>query len=331
MQENIEYFKYIDNFSKYKEVQSVLLFGSNQDSPLITIAIPTYKRIHLLKEAIESCLNQVDFFNYEIVIVDNDNDFTNREVINLLSKYNNDNIKYYKNEKNIGMFGNWNRCIELARGEYISILNDDDWLEKDFLKIISSEIDGKKAIYTKTKSIDFREKNKSNENNLSWIKDCMKKLENIRKVRKYGIEDFFFYNRSAGSLGILFHKESFKELGGYNEIFFPSSDYYYHSFYCYRYGAKLIKKELCNYRIQENESMKLETASKWPEIDDRFRKYLYNLLGNKKLLKYIKYLKANQAKWINTNWNHDLKYREKDLDIKIKIYMFFREKIKNIF
>ena len=34
-------------------------------------------------------------------------------------------MKYYKNEKNIGMYGNWNRCIELSNGEYLTILNDD--------------------------------------------------------------------------------------------------------------------------------------------------------------------------------------------------------------
>lgn len=325
MQENIEYFKYIDNFSKYKEVQSVLLFGSDQDSPLITIAIPTYKRIHLLKEAIESCLNQVDFFNYEIVIVDNDNDFTNREVINLLSKYNNDNIKYYKNEKNIGMFGNWNRCIELARGEYISILNDDDWLEKDFLKIVSSKINSKIGIFTNTKINDFREvKNKYKKNKIYNI------LEQLKSEKKLTLKEFFFGNKSYGSLGILFHKDSLKRIGGYNEDYYPCSDYILNSWYCHVYGGKFIKKVLCNYRIQENESMKYEVISLFPIIDEKLRKYITKILKIKENTDLIKHMKAVQIRQIYNAWNIKLNYEEKDIQIKYKVYLKIRNIIENI-
>ncbi|PAF47042.1 hypothetical protein BKH46_04795 [Helicobacter sp. 12S02634-8] len=48
-----------DNFSKTAHIQSVPIFEQhNCQSPLITIAIPTYKRTDTLIEALESALNQ---------------------------------------------------------------------------------------------------------------------------------------------------------------------------------------------------------------------------------------------------------------------------------
>ena len=40
----------------------------------------------------------------------------------------------YKNEKNLGIYGNWNRCLQLARGKWYTMLHDDDLLSNNFLK-----------------------------------------------------------------------------------------------------------------------------------------------------------------------------------------------------
>jgi glycosyltransferase involved in cell wall biosynthesis len=37
-----------------------------------------------------------------------------------------------KNERNLGLFGNFNRCIEVARGEYLHILHSDDYIDLGF-------------------------------------------------------------------------------------------------------------------------------------------------------------------------------------------------------
>lgn len=156
MESKIDYFKYIDNFVTYNDVKSILLYGNKKEDYEVTIAIPTYKRIELLKEALESALKQEQVENYEIIIVDNDDNFENKECLKLVESFNSHRVKYYKNEKNIGMFGNWNRCIELANGKYITLLNDDDWLEKNFLYEVMKIKQDKKAIYTETNIVDLR-------------------------------------------------------------------------------------------------------------------------------------------------------------------------------
>jgi glycosyltransferase involved in cell wall biosynthesis len=41
-------------------------------------------------------------------------------------------LKYIRNAENLGLFGNFNRCIEVAGGDYIHILHSDDYIDPDF-------------------------------------------------------------------------------------------------------------------------------------------------------------------------------------------------------
>jgi glycosyltransferase involved in cell wall biosynthesis len=92
-------------------------------TPKVSVLIPTYNYAHFLDETIQSVLNQT-FQNYELIIVDNNSTDNTDEVV---QKYLSDNrVSFYKNETNIGLVGNWNKCLEYANGEYIKYLCADD-------------------------------------------------------------------------------------------------------------------------------------------------------------------------------------------------------------
>lgn len=321
--ENTNFFKFVDNFSKYKTIESELLEGkkNGKKAPLITIAIPTYKRPELLKKALDSAVNQLEFDDYEIIIVDNDDFQKKNETQILIESYKKDNMFYYKNKMNIGMFGNWNRCIELSRGKYITILNDDDWLENNFLKEMTIELEGKKAIYTDYKTVDFRDDKKNKSIALKKI------VYNFFKVSKITLFDMFLENKSAGSLGIIFERDALISLGGYNENFFPSSDYYYHSFYIKKYGAKQVLKTLACYRIHENESAKLENLKKWSTLDELLHKEISKFLNiNSKMLEFLINETTKERKnFLIDQWDYNIEKSRVSLLYRIlkKIYKIY--------
>ena len=300
---NKSYFNYTDNFAKYERVRSHLIFG-NPDikSKLYTIAIPTFRRANLLDNAIKSVVDQTIIGNYEILIVDNDiNDMESERVVR---KYQSANICYYKNEENIGMFGNWNRCIELAQGKYITILNDDDWLDKRYLenceRHLKEDVDG---LYFRTSTVDFRKNNFKKEKN-KWLKKAILTLSKTKKRIK--LIDFFWGNMSAGTLGVLMKTEYLKKLGGYNEEYFPSSDYVLHSNYCHKHSVYYISKQLAYYRIHQNESTKQETLEKWEYIDNDIRKYYIKIIGrNRKILLFLnEMIQNNRIKSLIDCWGY---------------------------
>ena len=106
-------------------------------NPLVSVIIPTYKRdVEILSRAINSILNQT-YQNIEIVIVDDNAKESlekfrdaNKKYLFSLSK-GHPNIKFTFNEKNLGGALSRNVGINMANGQYITFLDDDDLFLKD--------------------------------------------------------------------------------------------------------------------------------------------------------------------------------------------------------
>lgn len=101
--------------------------------PLFSICIPTYNSGALVQYAIESALNQ-NFNDYEILIVDDCSSDTTFEEVTKYATY--DKIRIVKNDTNLGLTANWDRCLNLANGKYIAFLHHDDEYEPTFLSSI---------------------------------------------------------------------------------------------------------------------------------------------------------------------------------------------------
>lgn len=91
--------------------------------PKVSVLIPAYNRPYYLELALRSALHQ-SYKNIEIIICD---DSTNNEVMEVVQPYllEYSNVRYYKNPENLAL-GNWYRLFDLADGEYINYLMDDD-------------------------------------------------------------------------------------------------------------------------------------------------------------------------------------------------------------
>lgn len=112
--------------------------------PKISVCIPTYNGSKFLRQAVESVLTQ-DYQDYELVIVDNCSDDDSGELIGNLKKEYNGVIRSYRNERNIGMAGNLNKCLEYARGTYIKYLCADDFLLPGCLEQMANRLDMNKS------------------------------------------------------------------------------------------------------------------------------------------------------------------------------------------
>ncbi|HET6848292.1 MAG TPA: glycosyltransferase [Gaiellales bacterium] len=98
-------------------------------APRVTVAIPTRNRAAFLREAIASALAQT-FDDIEVLVCDNASEDDTAAVV---GSFADPRLRYERNDRDLGMVGNWNRCIELARGELIANLADDDLMTPDRL------------------------------------------------------------------------------------------------------------------------------------------------------------------------------------------------------
>lgn len=90
--------------------------------PTVSVVMLTYKRAGIVSKAIDSVLNQT-YKDFEFIILNDGSPDNTDEIIN---KYKDKRIRYYKNDKNRGISYSRNRVTKLARGKYIMIMDDDD-------------------------------------------------------------------------------------------------------------------------------------------------------------------------------------------------------------
>lgn len=241
----------------------------------LTVAIPTFRRPALLLQAVQSVARQTSLQGVELLIVDNDPEGDCSGLLEQLRQLKLPPWRYVRNQENVGMFGNWNRCISLCRTEWLTILNDDDLLLPDFVEEMRRlwKTADSMAYACRCQVLDERPVEKRGYRRLNLI-NRLRALQSSVPVRRYGPLDYFIKNRHYGSLGIVFRRRTALEQAGFIASFYPSADYNFFSSLSIHGGVSMLQKPLAVYRIAVNESLKLETIERWREIDATIRRQL---------------------------------------------------------
>jgi len=92
--------------------------------PKVSIGIPTYNSEKFLAQAIESVLSQT-YTDFELIVSDDGSNDNTDSIVSFYAEKDK-RIRYLKNSNRLGLFGNFNNCIEHSSGEYINILGHDD-------------------------------------------------------------------------------------------------------------------------------------------------------------------------------------------------------------
>ena len=112
--------------------------------PTISVVIPTYNRKNLLKEAIQSVLDQT-YQNFELIIVDN---FSADGTEKMVEDFKNSKLIFKKiNNKGV-VAKSRNHGVRVAKGNYIAFLDSDDkWAKNKLEKCVSFIKEGFDFIY----------------------------------------------------------------------------------------------------------------------------------------------------------------------------------------
>lgn len=97
--------------------------------PLVTIGIPNFNYGRYLRQAVESALAQ-DYPNLEVLVSDNGSTDESAEV---LANLRDPRLRTWRNERNLGLYPNWDRLFGEAAGEFFKILPADDELAPTFV------------------------------------------------------------------------------------------------------------------------------------------------------------------------------------------------------
>lgn len=214
--------------------------------PLVSICIPTFNSSKTILETLESVAQQ-NYHNIEILIVDN---ASSDNTLEIAEGFPDSRIKIHTFTDNIGAEGNFNRCINLAVGEYIAIYHADDIYRYD---IVSSQVEFLEthldvgAVFTEADLINL---SGDAVGFISFPKDIMQltpiKIEYI-DLLKLVMKHFNFLVCPTAMVRSRIYKIDIKEWRGDN--FGSSSDLDVWLRIARNYSVGLIPKRLMSYRI----------------------------------------------------------------------------------
>jgi len=158
--------------------------------PLFSIVIPTRDRPNLLKDAIQSALEQ-EFDDYEIIVSDNS---TNSETQKLVSEFESKKIKYFRTPRPLDMPKSWEFALSKANGKFITFLGDDDLLPKKFLKVYSKIVSSNENKNIKVFSHVWMGLSPVDEKSVGE-KSKMQDLDGSSEEKKYRLVSFTLKNK----------------------------------------------------------------------------------------------------------------------------------------
>lgn len=109
--------------------------------PKISVCIPSYNRAIVLRELLDSILTQ-DYDNFEVVIAE-DCSPQREEIRHITSSYQSiylDKIYFFENSHNLGYDGNIRQLFELAKGEFVFFMGNDDLMCEGALSKVAAAI-----------------------------------------------------------------------------------------------------------------------------------------------------------------------------------------------
>lgn len=126
----------------------------------LLIAIPFFHQARFLRDTLESLLTQNDR-DFSVILLDDSIDPVETQLARaMLDECPGLEIRYVRNEKNLGLGSNWNQALELAIREqcgFLLILHADDRLLPDYVRRVKAEFlanPGAEAVFVRARIIN---------------------------------------------------------------------------------------------------------------------------------------------------------------------------------
>jgi glycosyltransferase involved in cell wall biosynthesis len=113
--------------------QQAVRSNDEEELPLVSVGIPTFNRLGMLRRAVESALQQ-DYPNIQVVISDNASSDETQEWCEALARHDS-RVRYVRQPLNLGPTANFAEVFKYAEGGLYCALGDDDWLEPTYVSL----------------------------------------------------------------------------------------------------------------------------------------------------------------------------------------------------
>jgi nucleoside-diphosphate-sugar epimerase len=138
---------------------AVALCSGSTTEPYWSVMIPTRNRFDYLQRTLRAVLDQdPGAARMQIQVVDNSTGDHSAESI--IQSLGGGRVEYFRQPSDVGMAQNWNSCIARARGQWVHVLHDDDYVADGFYRSLESALaqyPSARLAFVRTGIVDFAE------------------------------------------------------------------------------------------------------------------------------------------------------------------------------
>jgi glycosyltransferase involved in cell wall biosynthesis len=177
----------------------------------LTIGMPVYNGRKTIAKSLESVLAQT-YADFRIHIHDN---CSTDDTEDIVRRFKDPRITYVRNETNLGLVGNHQRCLDACETEYLNIWHDDDVMMPENLEKKVNLLESNRNLGIVFSNVDFIDEN-DNLHNFTWNEECRESFTINGKdlfdkyVRRMHIGAFFFIGSAISRKSVL------NQAGGFN-------------------------------------------------------------------------------------------------------------------
>jgi glycosyltransferase involved in cell wall biosynthesis len=220
--------------------------------PIVSVCIPTYNGSQFLHECIDSILSQT-FHDFQLLIVD-DRSFDN--TVDIAKEYaaKDSRIKVVVNSQNLGLVGNWNRCLEIAEGEWIKFVFQDDLLAPECIeKMLLATRSGKPIVYCDRNFIfEAQTLEATKQEYLSHL-SVQHIFGEVTEISAQQYVEFALKNIGINFVGeptsMMFHRSVFDRFGSFNPHLIMICDFEFYTRIAIHTGIVRVPEKLASFRV----------------------------------------------------------------------------------
>ena len=208
----------------------------------ISIAMATYNGAKYIREQLDSILGQ-SISDFELVICD---DCSTDDTYSILKQYaeKDSRITIHKNEKNLGYKRNFEKVIQLTKGEYVALCDQDDIWANNHLEVLLNGIEDKMIAAGNSDLID------ANGNRIGLTLKQMEAFGYFPKDNMSRALSFILFRNPIQGAAMLIRKDFFeKALPIPDEVDYH--DAWFSIFSCFWGGMNYVDEIVNGYRMHE--------------------------------------------------------------------------------
>ncbi len=207
----------------------------------VSVCVPTYNGAAFIEEALHSILNQT-YQDFELLVVD---DGSTDATLDIVQSFPDPRIQVHRNPERLGIPANWNRCLELAGGEFVCLFHQDDVMLPENLECKVQLLSADETVGFVHSGVEALVDESAPSSFANWIEDATEDtvfdgLEYFRTLLLRG-------NRVCAPT-VMARRHALLEQGGFDKDLGFACDYAMWLRLCLTYRVGFLARPLIRYR-----------------------------------------------------------------------------------